>query len=355
VALRAGGTVAYLHGDHLGSATLTTDGGGNWVGEARYTPYGEMRRDYPRGVIPTDRLYTGQRAEAFGLYDYRARYYSPGLGRFVSADTLVPSPGKPQTLNRYAYVLNNPLRHTDPSGHCIPGWNCPGDVPPPRGVRFTGHWVTPDKEAALDAVWTVAEAMSQVWRRELIRQNRELVKTGDLEHVVPIPSASELFAQVFGRVDFHRVSARCETGCWAETWVPRITIYANAPEGGYTFQNAAYELGHFFAQRASRQPYHDLNAARITYVDPDTNQVVPVAGGGWGTGYVRTNRGYVLTNGRTWPWQQNTSATANEDFADMFLGWAYNHFADDPAGAARYQWMAVNMPRWIALAVAGGP
>jgi hypothetical protein len=193
--------------------------------------------------------------------------------------------------------------------------------------------------------------MSQVWRRELIRQNRELVKTGDLEHVVPIPSASELFAQVFGRVDFHRVSAQCETGCWAETWVPRITIYANAPEGGYTFQNAAHELGHFFAQRAGRQPYHDLNAAQIGYTLPD-GEVIQVAGGGWGAGYARTSKGYA---GPFPGWQQSTVRTANEDFADMFLGWAYNHFADDPAGAARYQWMAVNMPRWIALAVAGGP
>jgi len=117
MAVRVGGALYFLHGDHLGSATLTTDGGGNWVGEARYAPYGEMRRDYPRGVIPTDRLYTGQRQETFGLYDYRARYYHPALGRFISADPLVPEPGNPQALNRYAYVTNNPLRYTDPSGH----------------------------------------------------------------------------------------------------------------------------------------------------------------------------------------------------------------------------------------------
>ena len=120
MAVRVGGALYFLHGDHLGSATVATDGGGNWVGEARYTPYGEMRRDYPRGVIPTDRLYTGQQAEAFGLYDYQARYYSPGLGRFVSADTIVPSPGKPQTLNRYAYGGNNPILYNDPDGRCGP-------------------------------------------------------------------------------------------------------------------------------------------------------------------------------------------------------------------------------------------
>ena len=60
----------------------------------------------------------GQRHEAgLGLYDYHARYYDPLIGRFISADTLVPSPGDPQSLNRYAYVQNNPLKYTDPSGY----------------------------------------------------------------------------------------------------------------------------------------------------------------------------------------------------------------------------------------------
>ena len=44
------------------------------------------------------------------------RYYDAALGRFISADTIVPDPNDPQTFNRYAYVLNNPLRYTDPTG-----------------------------------------------------------------------------------------------------------------------------------------------------------------------------------------------------------------------------------------------
>jgi hypothetical protein len=39
------------------------------------------------------------------------------VGRFIQADTIVPSPGNPQHFNRYSYVLNNPLKFTDPSGH----------------------------------------------------------------------------------------------------------------------------------------------------------------------------------------------------------------------------------------------
>ena len=87
----------------------------------RAYPYGEARS----GTMATDRRFTGQREEtAIGLYDYAhhttmgpARYYDPVIGRFIQADTIVPKPGNPQALNRYAYVYGNPLRYTDPTGY----------------------------------------------------------------------------------------------------------------------------------------------------------------------------------------------------------------------------------------------
>jgi RHS repeat-associated protein len=118
VAMRQGDVVYYLHSDHLGSSSLTTDQSGAPVAEMRYLPYGEER--WTNKAQPTDFTFTGQRAEAgFRLMDYNARYYDPGLGRFVSADTVVPEAGNPQALNRYAYVLGNPLRYNDPTGHYL--------------------------------------------------------------------------------------------------------------------------------------------------------------------------------------------------------------------------------------------
>jgi RHS repeat-associated protein len=68
----------------------------------------------------TDKLFTGQREmTGLGIYHYGARFYSPKLGRFLSADTIVQSYANPQTLNRYSYVLGNPLRYTDPTGHTV--------------------------------------------------------------------------------------------------------------------------------------------------------------------------------------------------------------------------------------------
>jgi len=120
VAMRENSTVYYLLTDHLGSTAITANSSGNRVAELRYKAWGETRYTY--GTTPTTYRFTGQREDAtIGLYFYNARYYHPALGRFISADPMVPEPGNPQALNRYAYVYNNPLRYTDSTGH-LPWW-----------------------------------------------------------------------------------------------------------------------------------------------------------------------------------------------------------------------------------------
>ena len=80
----------------------------------------QPRRSAFSGI--TTKRFTGQYHEqglpgGEGLAFYNARWYDSQVGVFVSADTLVPSPLAPQTLNRYAYVSGNPLRYIDPTGH----------------------------------------------------------------------------------------------------------------------------------------------------------------------------------------------------------------------------------------------
>jgi RHS repeat-associated protein len=70
------------------------------------------------GNLPTDFSFTGQVGhELTGLIYYNARWYDPYLTRWLQPDTIVPGPSNPQALNRYSYVLNDPIKYTDPSGH----------------------------------------------------------------------------------------------------------------------------------------------------------------------------------------------------------------------------------------------
>jgi RHS repeat-associated protein len=85
--------------------------------QERYKPFGETL--WSAGTnTPTTQTYTGQKRESsFGLYDYNARWYDSAIGRFTQADTIVPSPASAKAFDRYAYVENNPIRYSDPSGH----------------------------------------------------------------------------------------------------------------------------------------------------------------------------------------------------------------------------------------------
>jgi len=108
--------IYYYSADHLGSTALVTDSSGSLLQEIHYEPFGDIFSS--EGTSPTHHKYTGQENDSeTGLDFYNARYYDPTLGRFISQDSIVPSAMDPQSLNRYAYVRNNPLTYTDPSGH----------------------------------------------------------------------------------------------------------------------------------------------------------------------------------------------------------------------------------------------
>ena len=109
-----------LVGDHLGSTTLLVDTATppTVVQRQYHKPYGEIAWQWKVGGSLTDVGFTGQRLDTdSGLMYYGARFYDPALGYFVSADTVSPDKSASQSRNRYAYVLNNPIRFTDPTGH----------------------------------------------------------------------------------------------------------------------------------------------------------------------------------------------------------------------------------------------
>lgn len=119
----AGGTGwAFYHANHQGSVVMTTRYGTSGAIEASYN-YGAFGESTDPNTGNAFR-YTGRYLDAeSGLYYYRARYYSPKLGRFLQTDPI----GTKDDLNLYAYVGNDPLNRADPLGTYSCGSSMSGD------------------------------------------------------------------------------------------------------------------------------------------------------------------------------------------------------------------------------------
>jgi RHS repeat-associated protein len=95
---------------------LLVDGAGVLAHRWEWEPFGRARAE--SGSTAAAFGYGGeQRDDETGLINLRARYYDPGIGRFLSRDTLPGALTVPQSWNRYSYTENDPINATDPSGH----------------------------------------------------------------------------------------------------------------------------------------------------------------------------------------------------------------------------------------------
>ena len=96
---------------------MDTDSSGQIISLIDYYPYGSVRIEENSGDYENDYKFTGKEKDAdTGLYYYEARYYDSSIGRFVSIDPWSGDLTDPQSLNKYAYTQNNPVKYTDPDG-----------------------------------------------------------------------------------------------------------------------------------------------------------------------------------------------------------------------------------------------
>lgn len=121
--------ILFYHGDHLGSASVVTDADGAVVEESSYHPFGALRHESRAPAVETYYGFTQkERDRESGLHYFEARFLAAKLGRFSSVDPkflhldlLEKSEqtaflSAPQKGNLYSYVVNNPLRYSDPLG-----------------------------------------------------------------------------------------------------------------------------------------------------------------------------------------------------------------------------------------------
>jgi RHS repeat-associated protein len=101
--------------DGLGSVRQLADAQGYLVQRYDYAPFGEALAS--EGKRTNSLRYTGEQWDNdVGLLYLRARWYDPSVGRFTTRDPFLGLAGLPQTQHPYAYVGNNPINLTDPSG-----------------------------------------------------------------------------------------------------------------------------------------------------------------------------------------------------------------------------------------------
>ena len=289
-----------------------------------------------------------------GLMDYKARFYSPYINRFIQPDTIVPNPT--QGLNKYSYVGNNPINFNDPTGHCrmdakaddcfMPGRN----NPPPVSVQLAQFGIsvsenTPAQErlAILTAVILVGERFADA------RDKGE--------------SASEAFKSIYAdgiNINYGgtNASGQCANpeiqsgGCTSSR--NQINFWTmsghNMYDGSYDFtrmvKNVVHELGHAYAWA------YKYSSNGINPIDH--------------MGMLPTNRELLLKPNCSFPcrgpqdlapqyydWQQHPPAmdaqgwTASETFGDLFIAWTYNAWNLNPDNAQQVQVAQTWMNGWM--------
>ena len=159
-------------------------------------------------------------------------------------------------------------------------------------------------------------------------------------------SKESLFRAIYGSVHVEHVNYKCNEGCWGRSrgilnGVNEIRFYSPS-QGKLDPRLVVHEFGHAFnasvyaAMDRVASPYKDLN--RELNVDAS---------------FPTRDDAYNGYAGIAYGWQQSKELTPGEEFADMFVGWAYDTWATDKVGAgtAREAFMSSNMPFWISMAL----
>ena len=351
--------IYYYHTDHasallstsLGSTSvLTSHSTGSIVSGslARYTPFGDWRTE-PTADL-TDRGFTGHKsnntgANDLGLIYMNARFYVSGLNRFASADTIIPNPMNPQSLNRYSYVLNRPLNFSDPTGHRECGADC-NDLLSPTGITFVKPFTSPylkfsglglDRETKQMAHQAASAIAGRMAAEENSMRRFEARMNGDRSYTHI--TATEAFRGVFGGpITIHGANQACSVATDCRAWASLTeTIISVGTEGVTNHYLFIHEMFHIFDYvilgQAGQSALSAIQTANANFPNrPDTGATFET----WG-----------FAGGNFSEWQKSRLGASDEEFADMGIGWTYNRWENSDYGKARANFMDVNMGIWL--------
>ena len=163
----------YLHRDYQGSILAITDANAVVLEKRQFDAWGSLINYYNASGAPFggwgafDRGYTGhEHLQSVGLINMNGRLYDPKLHRFLQPDNYVQDPSNTQNYNRYGYVLNNPLKYTDPSGEITD--NCPTCPDVANNNGFEGGY---EGQGGANIFKSVAEFFKNPENGEWLRRN----------------------------------------------------------------------------------------------------------------------------------------------------------------------------------------
>ena len=339
----------YTYADHLGNVTALSDDNGNFVPGSLtlLRPFGSYRVEPTTNPGITDRGFTGHKEHIdLGLTYMNARYYIGYINRFLSPDPIVPNPRNPQSLNRYSYGLNNPLRFTDPSGfrECEFDGNC---SPTPTFYtpffNFMGNVSLAEKQLAHQAASAIGQRMASVVN-PLKRMAARMEGT-----TYTSLSAADAFLGAFGgsitiqnKEEYLVDGGGFNVYAIASETQAMITIGIDAITNHQLF---IHEIFHIFDQVVLGGIVNEtlFAAQQADATFPNRPNLDGPSDLRWG-----------FAGSNFSGWQKSRSGASGEEFADMGIGWTYNQWEPSDTGIgwsqqgqARANFMDVNMGLWL--------
>jgi hypothetical protein len=298
--------------------------------------------------------------------------HSPYINRFLQPDSIIPSPATPQTLNRYSYVGNQPIIYIDPSGHTyLCGESCEAEDEQTQhsvdnqaalyGITFGPGWSATSKAKTLLGIMTLAKSMKDAYNSFQNDLYHACLDNMDAPGSCSKKSTTdvEVFTTVFGDMTFKVHGTSAGWMCAANSGGFNCSAASNG--GDINPKLAIHELGHTFNSVYDPKgilpyvtPYGVLGSASIY-----TAQGIWVAGlhtvdktWKWDRnpgfdGYTSNGVPGVFHGSATWSDWNAPGIAVGEEFADMFMNWAFNSFSRNSAGQARYAWMSSQMGSWL--------